>query len=115
MWFRAIEGARLKRLQADALPDRPEDDETVQLTDRRTAPRCCAHPCTAKAIAGEDGGQGGLGKAHCEIPMTASGSQVASPGKKQSRTIPRIMQPTKGIDPSSTFRSGMSGAIALIT
>jgi hypothetical protein len=48
-------------------------------------------------------------------PITASESQVAMPGKKHIRTTATIISATNGITPQITSRSGMSGAMFLMT
>src|SRR5215831_1758491 len=48
-------------------------------------------------------------------PMTRSGNHVAMPGAIHNITTPRIISPTKGSTPHITSRSGISGAILLMT
>ena len=48
-------------------------------------------------------------------PITASASQVAISGTKHMTTTATIISKTNGITPQTTSRSGMSGAMLLIT
>src|SRR5262249_26963146 len=48
-------------------------------------------------------------------PMTASESQVAISGKMHIRITATIIRPTNGITPQITSRSGISGAMFLMT
>ena len=52
---------------------------------------------------------------HSLAPITRSGSPVARAGKRHSSTMATTMQPTKGSDPMRIERSGMSGAMPLMT
>ena len=54
-------------------------------------------------------------RAHRAGPITASGSQVAMPGKTHRMTIATTMQPTKGREPRRMVGSLMSGAMPLMT
>jgi len=48
-------------------------------------------------------------------PITRSENHVAMPGTKHNITTPKIISPTKGSTPHITSRSGISGAMLLIT
>ena len=69
----------------------------------------------ASGDAGQEVAQNGDGWPHIASPITAVGSQVASPGKTVRITIASTMQSTKGSDPVRMVRSEMSGAMPLMT
>jgi hypothetical protein len=53
--------------------------------------------------------------AHTAGPISVSGSHVARPGNRQSRTIASTMHATNGSDPTRMVRSEISGAMPLMT
>ena len=75
-------------------------------------------PCSengGKLAPFENRGQKIRQKRHTDAPMTASGNQVAIPGKRHRMMMAMIMQATKGKDPVRMVLSEISGAIPLIT